>query len=401
MNRRGRDTKFPFRCALVSSLSCDSRPSSGQSMSVPLLDLKAQHATIRDDVVSAMMRVVDSQVFILGDAVTALERSVAALSHTAHAIGCANGTDAILLAMRALDIGRGDEVITTPFTFFATAGTIHNVGATPVFADIEPDTFNIRADAAAAVRSSRSRAVIPVDLFGQMASIEKVAAALPGLPVIEDAAQSIGARRKVNGVWTMAGEKATIGTFSFFPSKNLGGYGNGGMIVTQDAAIAERLMRLRVHGGAKQYFHDEVGYNSRLDALQAAVLSAKLPHLAGWSAKRRSNAAYYDSAFADLADVRTPVVRPENESIFNQYTIRVPRRDDLQAFLKARGIGTAIYYPLPLHLQPCFAYLGYREGQCPESERAAGEVLSLPIFPELSDAQLDEVVAGVRAFFGR
>jgi dTDP-4-amino-4,6-dideoxygalactose transaminase len=192
----------------------------------------------------------------------------------------------------------------------------------------------------------------------------------------------------------------TIGTFSFFPSKNLGGFGDGGMLVTQDDALAERLKRLRVHGGAKQYFHDEVGYNSRLDALQAAVLSAKLPHLAGWSAKRRENARYYDEAFADLADVRTPFVHPDNESIFNQYTIRVPRRDALQAALKERGIGSAIYYPLPLHLQPCFAYLGYREGQCPESERAAGEVLSLPIFPELTRSQLDEVIAGVRRFFG-
>jgi dTDP-4-amino-4,6-dideoxygalactose transaminase len=370
-------------------------------MPVPLLDLKAQHATIRDQVVAAVLDVVDSQLFILGEAVATLERSVAELSHTRYAIGCANGTDAILLAMRALDIGRGDEVITTPFTFFATAGTIHNVGATPVFVDIEPDTFNIRPDAVAAARSARTKAVIPVDLFGQMAALERVAAAVPGLPIIEDAAQSIGARRKVDGAWRMAGELPTIGTFSFFPSKNLGGFGDGGMLVTQDEAIAERLKRLRVHGGAKQYFHDEVGYNSRLDALQAAVLSAKLPHLAGWSAKRRENAAYYDAAFADLADVRTPYVSPENESIFNQYTIRVPRRDDLQAALKTRGIGSSVYYPLPLHLQPCFAYLGYREGQCPESERAAGDVLSLPIFPELTRNQLDEVVAGVRGFFGK
>jgi dTDP-4-amino-4,6-dideoxygalactose transaminase len=370
-------------------------------MSVPLLDLKAQHATIRDDVVAAVMGVVDSQLFILGDAVVALERSVAELSHTRHAIGCANGTDALLLALRALDVGRGDEVITTPFTFFATAGTIHNVGATPVFVDIEPDTFNIRPDAVAAARTGKTKAVVPVDLFGQMAALEAISAAVPGIPVIEDAAQSIGARRMIDGEWRMAGEVPTIGTFSFFPSKNLGGYGDGGMLVTQDDRLAERLRRLRVHGGAKQYFHDEVGYNSRLDALQAAVLSAKLPHLAGWSAKRRRNAAFYDAAFRDLADVRTPFVRPENESIFNQYTIRVPRRDALQAFLKERGVGTAIYYPLPLHLQPCFAYLGYREGQCPESERAATEVLSLPIFPELTESQLDEVVTGVRAFFGR
>jgi dTDP-4-amino-4,6-dideoxygalactose transaminase len=373
-------------------------------MAVPLLDLRAQHATIRDETVAAMMRIVDAQTFILGDAVVELERAVAELSQTKHAIGCANGTDAILLAMRALDVGRGDEVITTPFTFFATAGTIHNVGATPVFVDIDPATFNIRPDAAAAARTGRTKAVIPVDLFGQMAAMEQVAAALPGLPVIEDAAQSIGARRKVKGHWRMAGEAATIGTFSFFPSKNLGGFGDGGMIVTQDDAIAERLKRLRVHGGAKQYYHDEVGYNSRLDALQAAVLSAKLPHLASWSAKRRENAAYYDSALAELAQsgaLTTPYVAPENESIFNQYTIRVAggKRDALQGFLKQKGIGTSIYYPLPLHLQPCFAYLGYKTGQCPESERAAREVLSLPIFPELTRAQLDEVVTGLRTFF--
>ena len=375
-------------------------------MSVPLLDLKAQHATIRDEVVAAMMRIVDAQTFILGDAVSALETEVAALSHTTHAIGCANGTDAILLAMRALDIGRGDEVITTPFTFFATAGTIHNVGATPVFVDIEPKTFNIRPDAVAAARTSKTKAVIPVDLFGQMAAIEEIALAVPGLPIIEDAAQSIGARRSVDGVARMAGEMPTIGTFSFFPSKNLGGYGDGGMIVTQDGAIAERLKRLRVHGGAKQYFHDEVGYNSRLDALQAAILSAKLPHLEAWSAGRRANAAHYDASLAKLADagaLTRPYVAAENESIFNQYTIRVAggKRDALQAFLKDRGIGTSIYYPLPLHLQPCFAYLGYREGQCPESERAAREVLSLPIFPELTRAQLDEVASGINAFFSK
>jgi dTDP-4-amino-4,6-dideoxygalactose transaminase len=370
-------------------------------MPVPLLDLKAQHATIRDDVVAAMLRVVDAQTFILGEPVAALERAVAELSHTRHAVGCASGTDALLLALRALDAGRGDEVITTPFTFFATAGTIHNVGATPVFVDIEPDTFNIRPEAVAAARTSKTKAVVPVDLFGQMAALESIARAVPGLPIVEDAAQSIGARRMIDGEWRMAGEIATIGTFSFFPSKNLGGYGDGGMLVTQNDALAERLMRLRMHGGAKQYFHDEVGYNSRLDALQAAVLSAKLPHLAGWSARRRKNAAYYDAALAGVAEVRTPVVRPENESIFNQYTIRVSKRDELQAHLKARGIGTSIYYPLPLHLQPCFAYLGYREGQCPESERSAREVLSLPIYPELTEAQLDEVVSGVRGFYGR
>jgi dTDP-4-amino-4,6-dideoxygalactose transaminase len=370
-------------------------------MPVPLLDLRAQHAAIRDEVLPKLTALVDSQLFILGAPVEQLEREVAELSHSKYAIGCASGTDALLLALRALDVGLGDEVVTTPFTFFATAGTIHNVGARPVFVDIDPKTFNIRPDAAAAARTSKTKAVVPVDLFGQMAPIETVARAMPGVPLIEDAAQSIGARRSIDGEWRMAGEAATIGTFSFFPSKNLGGYGDGGMMVTQNQALAERLKRLRMHGGAKQYFHDEVGFNSRLDSLQAVVLSAKLPHLAAWSAKRRSNAAYYDQAFAGLSDITTPYIDPANESIFNQYTIRVERRDALQNHLKSKGIGTSIYYPLPLHLQPCFEYLGYRKGSCPEAERAANEVLSLPIYPELTTDQLDEVIGAVREFYGR
>jgi dTDP-4-amino-4,6-dideoxygalactose transaminase len=370
-------------------------------MPVPLLDLRAQHAAIRPDILPALEALVDSQLFILGAPVEQLEKEVAALSHTKYAVGCASGTDALLLALKVLDVAPGDEVITTPFTFFATAGTIHNVGGKPVFVDIDPRTYNIRPDAAAAARTSRTKAVIPVDLFGQMAAIEDILKALPGVPLIEDAAQTIGARRSIDGEWRMAGELATIGTFSFFPSKNLGGYGDGGMMVTNDQGLAERLKRLRMHGGAKQYFHDEVGFNSRLDALQAVVLSAKLPHLAQWSAKRRANAKFYDQAFADLADVTPPYVEPQNESIFNQYTIRVEKRDALQAFLKEKGIGNSIYYPLPLHLQPCFAYLGYKQGSCPESERAAHEVLSLPIYPELTQAQLDEVASAVRAFYGR
>jgi dTDP-4-amino-4,6-dideoxygalactose transaminase len=370
-------------------------------MSVPLLDLRAQHATIRDVVVEKMMGIVDSQLFILGKAVEELERQVAELSHAKHAIGCANGTDAILLAMRALDVGRGDEVITTPFTFFATAGTIHNVGATPVFVDIEPRTFNISPAAIAKAITPRTKAIIPVDLFGAMAPIEEVQQVAKGIPVIEDAAQSIGASRMIDGVTRMAGEVATIGTFSFFPSKNLGGYGDGGMIVTQDDKIATRLKRLRVHGGATQYFHDEVGYNSRLDALQAAVLSAKLPYLAGWSAKRRANAAYYNKTLAGIPGLITPFVAKENQSIYNQYTIRVERRDELQAYLKSKDIGSAIYYPLPLHLQPCFSYLGYEKGSVPEAEKAAAQVLSLPIFPELTQGQLDEVAGAVRSFYGK
>jgi dTDP-4-amino-4,6-dideoxygalactose transaminase len=370
-------------------------------MSVPLLDLRAQHATIREAVLAAMIPVVDDQAFILGKPVAELEADVAALSKTKYAVGCANGTDALLIAMRALDIGRDDEVITTPFTFFATAGTIHNLGAKPVFVDIDPKTYNIRPDLAAAAVTAKTKAVIPVDLFGQIAPIEEIQRLMPRIPLIEDAAQSIGARRSIDGEWRMAGECATIGTFSFFPSKNLGGYGDGGMMVTQDENLYNRLMRLRTHGSVKTYFHEEVGYNSRLDALQAAVLKAKLPFLAKWSAKRRENAAYYNAAFADVAEIGTPYVDPANESIFNQYTLRVERRDKLREHLSAKGIGHSVYYPLPLHLQPCFAYLGYKAGACPESEKASNEVLSLPVFPELTRAQLDEVIAAVRGFFGR
>ena len=370
-------------------------------MAVPLLDLKAQYATIRDSVVNAMMKVVEDQAFILGEPVEQLEHEVARLSHTTHAVGCANGTDAILLSLRALDIGRGDEVLTTPFTFFATAGAVHNVGARPVFTDIDPDTFNLSADTVAASIKPSTRAVITVDLFGQMAPIESIMDAAGDLPVIEDAAQSIGARRKVDGKWVMAGEAATIGTFSFFPSKNLGGYGDGGMVVTQRDDLATRVRRLRVHGGMKTYYHEEVGYNSRLDTLQAAVLSAKLGRLESWSAARRKNAAYYDAAFADLDDVRTPTIDPANESIYNQYTLRVARRDGLQTHLKEKQIGSSVYYPLSLHLQPCFEYLEYKRGAFPESEKATREVISIPVYPELKQSQLDEVIEAVRGYYGR
>lgn len=369
-------------------------------MPVPLLDLKAQHVRIRETVVAAMMQVVDDQSFILGKPVEDFEREIAALSHTRFAIGCANGSDALLLSLRALDVGAGHEVVTSPFTFFATAGAVHNSGAKPVFADIDADTFSLNPEAAAAAVTSRTRAVIPVDLFGQMSPIERYASATK-LPIIEDAAQSIGARRSVDGEWRMAGEMAAIGTYSFFPSKNLGGYGDGGMLVTQSEDLAMKLRRLRTHGAIKTYVHEVVGYNSRLDTLQAAVLSAKLPFLAEWSAARRAHAAYYDAAFADFSDIRTPTIDSANESIYNQYTIRTARRDELQAQLKAKEIGTAIYYPIPLHLQQCFAYLGYKQGAFPESERASKEVLSLPVYPELTQAQQDETIAAVRSFFGR
>ena len=366
-----------------------------------MLDLKAQYQTIKDAVHARMMSVIERQHFIMGSEVAELEVAIAKLSQARHAIACASGTDAILLPVRAMNLRPGDEVITPAFTFFATAGAIHNGGGRPVFVDIDEGTFNADPEAIAAAITPRTRAIVVVDLYGQMAAMERV---LPlaqerGIAVIEDGAQAIGARRKIGGQWHMAGELGTVGTFSFFPSKNLGGYGDGGMITTQDDALAERLKRLRLHGGAKQYHHDEVGLNSRLDTLQAAILLAKLPCLAGWSAGRRARAARYDEAFAGFAAVRTPVVDPANEHIFHQYTLRVERRDELRARLQERGIGSMVYYPVALHLQPCFEDLGYRMGSLPITERAMQEVISLPIYPELTDEQQDEVIGAVREFY--
>jgi dTDP-4-amino-4,6-dideoxygalactose transaminase len=370
-------------------------------VNVPLLDLVAQYRSIKDEVLPAVLAVIERQGFIMGPEVGKLEAEVAALSHTKHAIGCASGTDALLLPLKALELQPGDEVITAPFTFFATAGAIHNAGGTPVFVDIDPATFNISPAAVEAAITPRTRGIVAVHLFGQMAAVEELApiAARHGLMLIEDAAQSIGARRKVDGTWRVAGEVGTVGTLSFFPSKNLGAYGDGGMMVTQDDALAGRLRRLRLHGGTTQYFHDEVGFNSRLDTLQAAVLLTKLPHLAGWSAARARHAARYTEAFTGHAEICPPRTDPANEHIFNQYTIRVPRRNELQAHLKARQIGNSIYYPLSLHLQPCFAHLGYAKGSLPVSEMASEQVISLPVFPELTEAQQQAVIDAVLEFF--
>ena len=372
-------------------------------MNVPLLDLGQQFRSIRDEILAAMEPVIEEQRFILGPAVDRFEGAVAEFLGVKHAVGCASGTDAILLSLRALGVERGDEVVTAPFTFFATAGAIHNVGARPVFADIEPDTFNLSPEAAEAAITPRTRTVVPVHLFGQMADMSafRALADRHGIALIEDAAQAIGARQR-----TPAGEQVTTGTvgdacaFSFFPSKNLGAFGDAGMVVTGNEETAARLRRLRVHGGRQMYHHEEVGYNSRLDSLQAAVLHAKLPHLEGWSAARRENARFYDEALAGLPGIQTPVARPGNESIYNQYTIRVTdgRRDALGEFLRERGIGSAVYYPVPLHLQDCFAYLGYEEGDFPESERASREVLSLPVYPELTAEQRGYVAAAIREF---
>jgi dTDP-4-amino-4,6-dideoxygalactose transaminase len=373
-------------------------------MHVPLLDLHGQYETVRDEVERAIRPVIEEQRFILGEPVERLEDAVARYLGTTHAVGCASGTDAILLSLRAMDIGPGDEVVTSPFTFFATAGAIHNVGARPVFADIDPVTFNLDPAAADDALSERTKAVMPVHLFGQMADMPafRKLADRRGVGLVEDAAQAIGARQVTpSGAGITTGTLGDTATLSFFPSKNLGAFGDGGMVVTNDDGLAERLARLRVHGGRQMYHHEEVGYNSRLDALQAAVLLAKLPHLDAWSSARRENAAYYDEALAGIEEITTPALRTGAVSVHNQYTIRVAgdRRDALRDHLQDRGIGSGIYYPVPLHLQACFAHLGYEEGAFPESERACREVLSLPVYPELDEAQREHVARQVRAFF--
>lgn len=371
-------------------------------MGVPLLDLRAQFQAIRDDVMPALLAVIERQQFIMGEEVGRLESALATLSGARYGVACASGTDALLLPLKLLDLKPGDEVITTPFTFFATAGVIWNAGGRPVFVDIDPATFNVDVAAVEAAITPHTRAVIPVHLFGQMAAMERLMplAEKRGVRVIEDAAQAIGARRKVEGRWRAAGELGWTGALSFFPSKNLGAWGDGGMIVTQDQALADRLRRFRTHGGRKQYHHDEVGTNSRLDTLQAAILLAKLPHLAEWSAGRRRVAERYAAALRGVGDLVPPAVDPANEHIFHQYTVRSGRREALRAHLAKRGIGCAVYYPTPLHLQPCFRDLGYREGGLPESERAAREVLSLPVYPELSQDAQDCVITVIREFFG-
>jgi dTDP-4-amino-4,6-dideoxygalactose transaminase len=349
-------------------------------MKVSLLDLKAQHATIKNEVIAAAAEVLDSQVCIGGPKVVEFEKEIARLSGCAYAVGVSSGTDALLASLMALEIGPGDEVITSPFTFFATAGSIARTGATPVFVDIDPCTYNIDPVLIRQAITPRTRAIMPIHLFGQMAEMEPIAALAReyDLFVIEDAAQSIGA----SYAGRKAGSLGTTGCFSFFPSKNLGCAGDGGMVVTNDAVVYERLSLMRNHGAKPKYYHRFVGGNFRLDAIQAAILLVKLRYLETWSEARRENARAYDDAFRGSA-VRTPSIRPYNVSVFNQYTIRVERRDELAAHLKENGIGCEVYYPLPLHLQECFSSLGYREGDCPEAERAAKQVISLPIYPEL------------------
>jgi dTDP-4-amino-4,6-dideoxygalactose transaminase len=368
-------------------------------MQVPLLDLKAQYATIKAEVEAAISEVMASQQFILGPKVVACESAIAKYSACAHGIGVSSGSDALLVCMMAENIGPGDEVITTPYTFFATAGAIARLGATPVFVDIDPTTYNLNCSQIAPKITSRTRAIIPVHLYGQMADMDAVMklATEHQLVVIEDAAQAIGAEYKGR----RAGSIGNYGCISFFPSKNLGAAGDGGMVVTNDAERAEKVRVLRGHGSKPKYYHKFVGGNFRLDAIQAAVVSAKLPHLDAWTAGRQRNAKLYNQLFeeAGLANslAGLPAITTDRH-IFNQYVIRVSRRNELQAFLQSKGVGTEIYYPVPLHLQECFAYLRHKPGSFPESEQAASETLALPIQPELTEAQLQYVVDCVREF---
>jgi dTDP-4-amino-4,6-dideoxygalactose transaminase len=368
-------------------------------MKVPLLDLTAQYKTIRWQVRSAIDRVCESQVFILGPEVTACERDIASFCGAGHAIGVSSGTDALLVALMAAGVAPGDEVITSPFTFFATAGVIARLGARPVFVDIEAENFNLDPDAIESRLTRRTKAILPVHLFGRCAAMEPILeiAAKHGLTVIEDAAQSIGAR---NSHGHAAGTIGDLGCFSFFPSKNLGAFGDAGMVVTQNAKLAESVRVLRVHGGKPKYYHKQIGGNFRLDALQAAVLRVKLSYLPLWTAGRRQNAARYRELF-DHSGLSPHVTLPQDVPghIYNQFVIRCVNRDVLQAFLREREIETEIYYPVPLHLQECFAELGYARGEFPQAEAAAQEVLALPIYPELSEEQQCYVVDQICEFY--
>lgn len=368
-------------------------------MNVPLLDLKKQYEFMKEDMDATVARVIASQYFILGEEVKAFESEVSGYMGASDGVGVASGTDALVLALRACGIGEGDEVITTPFTFFATAESISSVGARPVFVDIDPVTYNLDTGKIKAALTSKTRAIIPVHIYGQSADMDPIMeiAAEKGLRVIEDCAQSMGAEYK----GTKCGAIGDVGCLSFFPSKNLGGFGDGGMVVTNDSELADKVRKLRVHGSDKQYVHDLIGYNSRLDAFQAAVLRVKLPYLDEWIDARRKNAAYYRSRFAEGEGNIVPPAEVEGaKHTYHQYTIRSSDRDALLAHLNEKGVGARIYYPVPMHLQPCYKDLGYAEGDMPESEKACGEVLSLPAYPELTEEQLEYTADTVAEFSG-
>jgi dTDP-4-amino-4,6-dideoxygalactose transaminase len=377
---------------------------------VPLLDLKAQYATLQPEIEAALARVVESQSFVLGPVVEQFEAELAVYVGTRHAVGCASGTDALILSLAALGIGDGDEVLTSPFSFFSSASCAYKVGARPRFADIDPVTFNLDPDSVNAAVGPRTRALVPVHLFGQSAPMDSLMeiANDRGLKVVEDAAQALGTviESKSPESRAFAGTVGHLGCYSFFPTKNLGAFGDAGAIVTADDELADRLRRLRVHGGRQMYEHRDVGWNSRIDALQAAVLSVKLPHLDTWSRGRAENAGRYDRWFAESGltesgRIRLPARCEDSTHIFNQYTLRVERRDELRRHLHEHAIGQSVYYPVPLHLQECFRELGYREGSFPIAERACKEVLSLPIYPELTEQDQQRVVEAIVAFYNR
>ena len=361
-------------------------------MKVPMLDLNAQYEPMKDKVLQAMKDVFDSKRFINGPQIKELEEKLADYCHCKHAIGVTSGTDALLISLMALDIGEGDEVITTPFTFFATAGSIFRVGAKPVFVDIDPKTYNIDPELIEQKITDKTKAIIPVHIFGQCAEMDKIneIAKKHDLVVIEDAAQAIGSEYKGR----RAGSLGDVGCFSFFPSKNLGCCGDGGLVTTNNDELAEKIRILRQHGSKPKYYHKIIGGNFRLDTMQAAVLLEKFPYLEEWHKGRQKNAEYYNEHLKDVVD--TPFVESYNIMIYNQYTIRTSMRDELQDKLNEANIGNAIYYPVPLHLQECFAYLGYGGGDLPESEKAAKEVVSIPIYPELTDEQMDYVIRVIK-----
>ncbi len=368
-------------------------------MKVPLLDLVAQHQTIREEVMAAVTGVFDRQQFIMGVEVEEFERETAEYCRARHAIGCASGSDALLLALMALGIDEGDEVITTAYTFFATTSAITRLGAKPVYLDIDPGDFNLDLALIENAVTPRTKAILPVHLYGQCARMDVISeiADKHNLSIVEDAAQAIGAEFEGRS----AGTIGAIGCFSFFPTKNLGGAGDGGLITTEDDRLAAKLRILRVHGMEPRYYHQLVGINSRLDALQAAVLRVKLKYLDRWTEARRANAARYDELFteAGLEAVATPRAHPYGRHIFHQYTIRCAHRDELKKHLQDSGVGTEVYYPVPLHLQECFKFLGYRPGDLPETERAARECLSLPIYPELTPEMQRYVVSRIADFY--
>lgn len=376
-------------------------------MRVPFFDLKPQSLSLKDEIQSAFEEVFETQQFIMGMQVQALEQVIANYCHTPFAIGVASGSDALYLALMALDIGPGDEVILPPFTFFATAGAVARIGALPVFVDIDPLTYNIDPEKIEEKITKKTRAILPVHLFGQCADMDPILeiAKRKGLSVIEDAAQALGSEYKpsASSKGLRAGQMGDLGCFSFYPTKNLGAFGDAGMVVAHAPDLAEKLRLLRVHGSQPKYYHKFIGINSRLDTMQAAILLVKFKYLEKWTEARQNLAKRYGELFRELCffveEIKLPTIQYENRHIFNQYVIRVPQRDRLRKFLAEEGIGTDIYYPLPLHLQECFSFLKYHPGDFPISEKASKETLALPIFPELTEAQQERIVDRIRAFY--